>query len=227
MKRVESENVDTEKSLKEAFSDLASLMDKAKEMVELAEKFGEKVKKLESSNEETAEFQDLLINLGISSPVSKQTAGALFHQQLARQLSDFLTKPLQQNGGILTLTDAYCMYNRARGTDLISPEDMYRACSLFESLHLNMTLKTFASKVIVIQSTSVGDAEIVKRVGELVTSKRTEGVTPVDVATAFNVSVVLAKEQLLLAEERQVLCRDESMEGLRFFLVADCFPVTV
>ena len=41
-------------------------MDKAKEMVELAEKFGEKVKKLESSNEETAEFQDLLINLGFN-----------------------------------------------------------------------------------------------------------------------------------------------------------------
>jgi ESCRT-II complex subunit VPS36 len=227
LKRVESDNVETEKNLKEAFSDLSSLMDKAKEMVELAEKFGEKVKKLESSGEETSQFQDLLINLGISSPVSKQLSGAHFHQQLARQLSDFLTNPLKNQGGLITLTDAFCLYNRARGTDMISPEDMYRACSLFDNLNLNMTLKTFSSNVVVIQLRSFDDAEIVKRVGGFVTNNHMMGVTPVDIANAFSISVVLAKEQLLLAEEKEVVCRDESMEGIRFYLVEDCFPIAV
>lgn len=228
LKKVETENQDIEKSLKEAFSDLQSLMDKAKEMVELSEKFGEKMKKLDASsgydNEENSQYQDLLMNLGIASPVSKQTAGALFHQQLARQLSDFLTKPLEQSHGLMTLTDAFCLYNRARGTDLISPEDMFRACSLFDGLGLNMHLKTFSSAVIVIQLRNFGDDQIVKKVGEFVTMNRASGVTPVDVANEFGISVLLAKEQLLLAEQKEVLCRDESMEGLRFYLVVDCFP---
>jgi ESCRT-II complex subunit VPS36 len=51
--------------------------------------------------------------------------GALYHEELAKQLADSLQKHLAKNG-MIALTDAYCLYNRARGTDLISPEDMYR-----------------------------------------------------------------------------------------------------
>ena len=29
----------------------------------------------------------------------------------------------------MTLTDVYCLYNRARGTDLISPDDLLQAAS--------------------------------------------------------------------------------------------------
>lgn len=38
----------------------------------------------------------------------------------------------------MTLTEAYCLYNRARGTDLISPDDLLDACKLFSSLSLGM-----------------------------------------------------------------------------------------
>lgn len=38
-----------------------------------------------------------------------------------------------------------------------------------------------------------------------------------DVARALGVSVAVAAEQLLLAESRGVLCRDDGPEGLRFF----------
>ncbi|KAL0479524.1 vacuolar protein sorting protein VPS36, partial [Acrasis kona] len=231
MKRVESEDLETKKSLTTAFSDLNSLMDKAKEMVELAEKFGEKVKKLDANNadaEEDSQYQELLVNLGISTTniVSKNTAGARFHEQLARQLADFLIKPLQQKQGIMTLTDAFCLYNRARGTDLISPEDMYSACSMLDRLDLPMQLKQFDSKVIVIQLKSItGDAEIVKRINDLLSLQRTIGVTAVDVANAFNVSVALAKDHLLLVESKEVICRDESVQGLRFYFTIDCFPI--
>ena len=37
------------------------------------------------------------------------------------------------------------------------------------------------------------------------------------VAKAFNVSLVVAKEQLLTTEQLGVLCRDEGIEGLFFF----------
>lgn len=42
---------------------------------------------------------------------------------------------------MMTLTDAYCLYNRARGTDLVSPDDLVDACKLFGSLGLGMHVR--------------------------------------------------------------------------------------
>jgi len=38
----------------------------------------------------------------------------MYHAELARQLCDFLSVPLQKHG-MLPLPDVYCLYNRARG----------------------------------------------------------------------------------------------------------------
>ena len=64
--------------------------------------------------------------MGIASPVTRQTAGALFHQQLALQLADFLAPHLEHARGVMTLPDTYCLFNRARGTELVSPEDLIK-----------------------------------------------------------------------------------------------------
>ena len=39
------------------------------------------------------------------------------------------------------MTDCYCLYNRARGTDLISPDDLLEACKLFSTLKLGMHVR--------------------------------------------------------------------------------------
>ena len=64
--------------------------------------------------------------MGIASPVTRRTAGALFHQQLALQLADFLAPRLDKARGVMTLPDTYCLFNRARGTELVSPEDLIK-----------------------------------------------------------------------------------------------------
>ncbi|KAG9151815.1 hypothetical protein Leryth_002085 [Lithospermum erythrorhizon] len=131
----------TDKSLQDAFQDLNALMSKAKEMVMLAEKMRQKL--LSGSNNQPSgandeemgtkeEMQDWLLSVGIVSPVTKESAGALYHQQLSRQLADFVKSPLERSGGTLNLIDVYCLFNRARGTELISPDDLLQACSLWE-----------------------------------------------------------------------------------------------
>ncbi|CAN6464505.1 unnamed protein product [Victoria cruziana] len=130
----------TDRSLQEAFQDLNALMGKAKDMVLLAEKM--RVKLLAgpsatnaSTDEEMGsnqDMQDWLLSVGIVSPVTKETAGALYHQQLSRQLADFIKGHLERSGGMIALIDAYCLFNRARGTELISPEDMLQACAIWE-----------------------------------------------------------------------------------------------
>ena len=75
-----------------------------------------------------------MFNMGISgasdfdSQVSKDIAGKQFHSQLANELEKFLETVIDTFGGVIGLVDLYCMYNRARGTDLISPEDLNLAC---------------------------------------------------------------------------------------------------
>lgn len=93
----------------------------------------------------------------------RNTAGSKYHDELSRQLADWLLKKaLKLHQGVMLLTDVYCkpmcqhsfltakrsvvgMFNRARGTAMISPDDLYRACVLFEPLNLNVRLKTFTS----------------------------------------------------------------------------------
>jgi hypothetical protein len=45
----------------------------------------------------------------------------------------------------------------------------------------------------------------------------TGSVSELELSQLHNISLVLAKQQLLVAEQLQVLCRDESADGLRFF----------
>ena len=44
----------------------------------------------------------------------------------ARQLADFLAPRLERTQGVMTLPDVYCLFNRARGSELISPEDLIK-----------------------------------------------------------------------------------------------------
>eukprot|EP01097_Dermamoeba_algensis_P000148 TRINITY_DN1053_c0_g1_i2.p1 TRINITY_DN1053_c0_g1~~TRINITY_DN1053_c0_g1_i2.p1 ORF type:complete len:314 (-),score=75.16 TRINITY_DN1053_c0_g1_i2:504-1445(-) len=135
IRQVEQKAEETDKTMNVAFKDLSALMTKAKEMVELAEKFSSLKNK--TSNEE-ATFESYLGIMGIPDPVTKKLAGNLYHIQLARELSDFLIqgKVLQKSSGMIPLSDVYCLFNRARGSELISPEDLLAASNQLDDLGL-------------------------------------------------------------------------------------------
>ncbi|CAN6464502.1 unnamed protein product [Victoria cruziana] len=218
----------TDRSLQEAFQDLNALMGKAKDMVLLAEKM--RVKLLAgpsatnaSTDEEMGsnqDMQDWLLSVGIVSPVTKETAGALYHQQLSRQLADFIKGHLERSGGMIALIDAYCLFNRARGTELISPEDMLQACAIWEKYDVPVMLRKFDSGVKVIQSKTHSDDEVFSRIESLVVRPDALrlGISASDAARTLGIAPALAKEHLLAAETRGLLCRDASHEGLRFYV---------
>ena len=67
---------------------------------------------------------------GFTSHVSKSISGKKFYQDLALDIESFLNKIISNErfGGVMSLVDLYCLYNRARGLELISPEDLNIAC---------------------------------------------------------------------------------------------------
>jgi hypothetical protein len=161
MHREAEKSSQTSASLAVAFRDLDNLMDMAADMVKLAEKFrgvmGPDGSILLNNNNNVsnnninsnsntegaaaggsgeqllldADTQLQLIAMGIASPVTKASAGARYHQELSRQLADFLAGPLARAGGVLMLPDVYCLFNRARGSELVSPDDLLQACEAF------------------------------------------------------------------------------------------------
>ncbi|CAI5951846.1 unnamed protein product [Closterium sp. NIES-64] len=227
----------TDRSLQEAFSDLNALMAKASEMVKLAERMRQKLQQqqgaasgeiapsLSSSSSSSSaaaaseELQDLLLKMGIESPVTRETAGALYHRQLSRELADFIGPVLEKTGGTMLLVDVYCIFNRARGTELISPDDLLKACSLWSSFTSPAVLRRFDSGILVVQLKTHSDEHVTRRIQELVSTNEAQrvGVSIADVAQALGVSPAVAKEELLAAEAKALLCRDDAADGLRFF----------
>jgi ESCRT-II complex subunit VPS36 len=108
LRRQEAAQRELGQSVDEAFTDLAALMEKAREMLAFAERMratmqrekGEVSEELEVCHARAARAactpwlpdsargapcQSCMLSLGIASPVTRSVAGALFHQQLALQ----------------------------------------------------------------------------------------------------------------------------------------------
>ncbi len=184
MRRVEMQHKQTDRELEVAFTDLSSLVAHAEKVVNIASRIAAKNQQQQqqqgtsASSTESAEakseqamFADLMLTMGIANPVTKESAGTAYHVELARQLVDFLQRPLALYHGIMTLTDIYSLYCRARGTELISPEDLLFAARRWESLGLPMKLKTFPnSGVMVVMTTSFDEKALRARILDLIKS---------------------------------------------------------
>ncbi|KAI8603423.1 EAP30/Vps36 family-domain-containing protein [Dissophora ornata] len=218
MRNAETNKKATDETLSQAFQDLQGLMDKAAEMVALAESISNRLAKSNTmNNEETATFKTYLLSMGIAAPVTKDTAGAVFHKELARELVEFILPIVEREGGTMSLMDVYCVFNRAR--ELISPKDLHTACQMFSELHLPLRLRKFDSGLLAIQTMErYSDDEVSTSIaGRIQCLPAGAGLTAVELASAIQISVALAQEQLLMTEARGLICRDESVEGLRFY----------
>ncbi|CAL8364716.1 unnamed protein product [Lota lota] len=218
-RKIEQKRKETDKNISEAFEDLSQLMVKAKEMVELSRSIANKIKDKQGdiTEDETIRFKSYLLSMGIANPVTREThgSGTHYHMQLAKQLGDMLLAPLEERGGMMALTEVYCLVNRARGMELLSPEDLVNACKMFESMKLPLRLRVFDSGVMVVQLQSHSEEEMIASALDNVTDKGS--LTAEEFAKLLGLSVLLSKERLLLAEKMGHLCRDDSVEGLRFY----------
>ncbi|XP_073198948.1 vacuolar protein-sorting-associated protein 36 isoform X2 [Lepidochelys kempii] len=211
--------VGIERKLEEKRKETDKNISEAKEMVELSKSIANKIKEKQGdiTEDETIRFKSYLLSMGIANPVTRETygSGTHYHMQLAKQLAGILQAPLEERGGIMSLTEVYCLVNRARGLELLSPEDLVNACKMLVALKLPLRLRLFDSGVMVIELQSHNEEEMVASALETVSEKGS--LTAEEFAKLVGMSVLLAKERLLLAEKMGHLCRDDSVEGLRFY----------
>lgn len=222
-----------------AFEDLEALMASAKEIVALAESFARQGNGGRNSARDNALLAESAAQLGLIT--TKDIVGgadeSLYLSELARNLAEFLTDDargvLRKAGGIMSLVDLWAMFNRARGgVELVSPQDFEKAARLWEKLKLPVRLRTFKSGVMVVQSRDRTDETTVKALLGWLQDLHSfppdrevpwdwqqfgRGVTAQDAAERFGWSIGVAEEELEMAEERGVVCREEGIEGLKFW----------
>lgn len=221
---------------KEREKEVENLMREAKELTNVIHKYVhtlEKNTRKESKDDNDSNDQELtsmLSHMGmITAMPSKQNSESAYYDTLARQISDFLSQnksfSIAKGGnGIMTLTDVYCLFNRARGANMISPEDLIMAVEKMEKIGLGMKVREFenGSGVSVLQETNFDDSVMFKKIRNHIDSKKegriTAGLTAMEAGRLLKISPLLAKEQLLSAEQSGFLCRDVTLEGTRFFI---------
>ena len=223
-----------------AFEDLEALMASAKEIVALAETFANKSP---DSGTEAANalLQESATALGMvtTKEMLKSSAGSdsLYLSELSRNLAEYLTDDakgiLHKEGGIMSLVDLWCVFNRARGgVELVSPMDFEKAARLWGKLNLPVRLRQFKNGLLVVQRYDWTDdktiAQLLNWFQELHTLPPPgetcwdwevfgRGITAQEAAQKFGWSLGVATEELEMAEENGALCREESVEGLRFW----------
>ena len=235
--RQHQEHKQRQETVTEAFTDMNALMAKAKEMVTLAEHLAAVANRRQqrttdssgsdASDAETTEMDAMMLSMGIASPVTRETAGALYHQQLARQLADWLPQVLAKRGGILALPDVFCLFNRARGSELISPEDLLKACQLWRRLGVPLQFRRFESGVQVVQSLDRSDDEVCATLTEMInrplgpsddeTRDAMRRMDAYSASVALGIPPTIASEYLLMAERHGILCRDDGPEATYFY----------
>ncbi|CAH0017394.1 unnamed protein product [Clonostachys rhizophaga] len=227
-----------------AFEDLEALMASAKDVVALAERLSRQ--NSSGADAMSAEENKLLAEsasqLGLITTKDIVGGGgssqSLYLSELSRNVAEFLTDDsrgvLKQAGGIITLVDLWAKFNRARGgVELVSPMDFEKAARMWEELKLPVRLRTFRSGVMVVQGLDRTDQATIKALlawlkdlHEFPPEKEVPwdwqqfgmGVTAQETADRFGWSLGVAEEELLMAEEHGAVCREEGLEGLKFWV---------
>jgi len=223
-----------------AFEDLEALMTSAKEIIALAEQFAQQANLgLNGSSEDNALASQSASALGLITTKDMLGSGSesLYVSELSRNLAEWLTDDtrgvLRKGGGIMTLVDLWAMFNRARGgVELVSPADFERAARMWDTLKLPIRLRQFKSGLLVVQGRDRTDEKTVASLTTWLKSLHSQmpssdvtwdlqlygrGVTAQETAERFGWSVGVAIEELETAEEAGALCREQSLDGFRFW----------
>ncbi|KAF1913172.1 EAP30/Vps36 family-domain-containing protein [Ampelomyces quisqualis] len=231
-----------EAMLGSAFEDLEALMTSAKEIIALAEQFASQANLGTDGNLEASALASQSASaLGLITTKDMLGSGSgsesLYVSELSRNLAEWLTDDtrgiLRKEGGIMTLVDLWAVFNRARGgVELVSPADFEKAARMWDTLKLPVRLRQFKSGLLVVQGRDRTDEKTIASLLAWAKGLHQEppasevtwdwrmygrGVTAQETAERFGWSVGIATEELEMAEEAGALCREQGLDGLRFW----------
>ena len=196
-------------TLSNSLKDIESLKRAAQDLMVIAEELRKK-----NDQDSKNDLGEVLVALGISDPVTRETAGKSYATELARQFATAMKSVLTKTGGVLSVAEAYCLFNRALGTNYVSPNDLAEALKHLNRREFGVKVETIEGVTVVILSDKQYKTvikEILSKFGD------DEFTTPLLISKKTQLPLTITRNYLLRAESEGVLCRDDSMAGLRFY----------
>ena len=199
-------------ALESAFTDLDSLMRRAGELLKLAGQLAAKAAKSEVDAEGRAALKDLLASIGNAESVADSSSSSFsddFYSKISIKIDRICTALHQKSGsGVLSLADVYLLYCRS-GEALIAPADLRRAV---EGMRAQWTMKRVNETLCLVQVQAVH--LIRQRLESLLAGDRHVFITPLQWSQEAKVSLVMAGEELKMAEGEGWVCKDAKRPGM-------------
>ena len=206
-----------------SFSDINSLRQNAEIMIQIASQIRNKIANNPNNKSENDEVNSILSKIGFVDPITKEVAGSEYYAKLGEQINQFFMDYFAKNPKTkaLTLIDAYCLYNRARPGNTISPKDMRQAVNQLTSgkvLH-DIIIKNFNNEMIVIQTPEFSGKNILAMIKSFMKEKKTSHIEMNDLSNILHVENVLLEKTIIedLLNSGLILI-DESDLEVRYYL---------
>ena len=104
--------------------DLESLLRNARGVIAMVEKY--KAKLARSGEKDEGDMDEVLSTMGLPTLTTRETAGKAYDAQLSQEIYDYSLRRLKERK-VIQLADLYITYSRARGADLVGPDEFHRA----------------------------------------------------------------------------------------------------
>ena len=206
-----------------SFTDINTLRQNAEQMIAIASQIRNKIANNPNNKSENDEINKVLSNIGFVDPITKEVAGSEYYVKLGEQINHFFMDYFTKNPKTkaLTLIDAYCLYNRARTGNTISPKDMRQAIKQLTDgkvLH-DIIIKNFNNEMIVIQTPEFSGKNILAMIKKFMEEKKQHYIEMSDLSNILHVENVLLEKTIIedLLMSGYILI-DESDLEVRYYL---------
>lgn len=142
----------------------------------------------------------------------------VYYEELARHIGKVVLEFTRSSYGVISLPEAYRLYNRSRFKEAVPPQDFIHACMIFDRvgmpLRVGCTHPHSNNRVIF----SVDDST--KAIRDRIVScipDAGEGISRVAIALRAHVPVAVARYYLEEAEFQGLLARDDGPRGLFYY----------
>ncbi|EDR22863.1 vacuolar protein-sorting-associated protein, putative [Entamoeba dispar SAW760] len=193
-----------------AFQSLDMMIQCYNELDKIATKFL-KESILEKENQE---YQSLITYLVINAPVTRNLYGNNYEEALMDEIDEFCHLYfLKKREMAIMLPDLYAIYNRARGT-LVSPEELRNACELLNNKGKYVGLMNI-NKSLIIHERDFTLENFQNTVLNVL--KSAQKISSFTIAQHYGVQYAIVKSLMDQLEQNELICRDESEEGIMYY----------
>ena len=170
------------------------------------------------SDGDNPEVNKILKDMGFVSVIEKDEAGKDFYRKLAKDLYHVCEQSLFKSfGGVVALLDLYYFYNKKRQMNLLSPEEMLKACEMFEKCGLNAKLVRYPNNIILVESTTFdANADFENNYAKYFADYKV-GYTAEEIARRKGLPVAIAEIKLKQACKTGKLASADRIEGVKYY----------